>query len=144
MTGQVTFSTAHSTGATYTIDVAAFTASFVGECQSWSASVNVDMRDHTVFSTSTSDAQWRTVAPGLAGGTVTLNRFWAATTGPAFFDRLAADARTVIELWADHDTRSKLEGYAFVGSDGFTVPVDGDAGEDVSLTLDGALNYTTL
>jgi len=143
VSGIVTFSTPHSTSSVYTLDVAALTGSYVGEGRNWSVQTSVDMRDHTVFSTSTADTQWRTVAPGLVGGTVSIERFWGATTGPAFFDRLAANQNTVVELWTDQATRHKLEGFAFVDGDGFTVPVDGDAAESVTLTIDGALYLST-
>lgn len=142
--GRVTFSTAHSTSATYTIDVESLTASFVGYTKSWEATINTDIRDQTVFSTSTADTQWRTHRPGLAGGTVSLERFVAETTGPAFFDRLAAGAQTIVELWTDYASATKLEGYAYVGEDGFALPVDGDATESVTLTLDKALSLSTV
>jgi len=142
--GVVSFTTPHSTSATYTIDVESFTASFVGYTKAWEATVDADIRDQTVFSTSTADTVWRSMTPGLIGGSVTLDRFIAETTGPAFFDRLAAGAQTVVELWQDYGTRSKLEGYAYVGEDGFELPVDGDAEESVTLTLDGALSLSTV
>ena len=141
--GIVTFATAHSTAAAYTIDVESLSASYVGEGRDWSVQTSVDMRDHTAFSTTTSDVTWRTMKPGLSGGTVTINRFWGATTGPAFFDRLAAETETVVELWTDQATRNKLEGFAYVSGDGFDIPVDGDAGESVTLTLNGQLYRST-
>ena len=143
VSGVVTFSTPHSTASVYTLDVAALTGSYLGEGRNWSVQTSVDMRDHTVFSTTTADVNWRTVAPGLAGGTVSIERFWGATTGPAFFDRVVAGQDTVVELWTDQATRHKLEGFAFVDGDGFDVPVDGDAGESVSLTINGRLYLST-
>jgi len=141
--GVVTFTTPHSTASVYTLDVSALTASYVGEGRNWQVATETDMRDHTVFSTSTSDVQWRSVAPGLHGATVSIDRFWGSTTGPAFFDRMVANQDTVIELWTDQATRNKLEGYAYVDGDGFTVPVDGDAGEAVTLTVNGQLYRST-
>ena len=143
VSGIVTFSTPHSTSATYTIDVESLTASFVGQGQDWEASVNVDIRDHTAFSTGSTDAQWRTTKSGLSGGTVTINRFWGETTGPAFFDRLAAEQETIVELWTDFATQNKLEGFAWVSEDGFEVPIDGDAAESITLTINGQLYLST-
>ncbi len=143
VSGVVTFSTPHSTADVYTLDVSALSGSYLGEGKNWSVQTSVDMRDRTVFSTSTADTAWRTVAPGLAGATVSIERFWGATTGPAFFDRIAAGQNTVVELWTDQATRHKLEGFAYVDGDGFTVPVDGDAGESVTLTVDGQLYLST-
>ena len=82
--------------------------------------------------------------PGITGGTVTIDRFAAGSTGPAFFDRLAAGTETIVELWQDHATRNKLEGFAYVSGDGYTLPVAGDPGESVTLTLNGALSLTTV
>jgi len=141
--GVVTFSTPHSTASTYTIDVETLTASFVGEGRDWSLRTDVDMRDHTAFSTGSTDTQWRTVKPGLAGGTVTINRFWGETTGPAFFDRLAANQDTIVELWTDHATRNKLEAFAWVSEDGFDVPLDGDAAEAITLTVNDQIYMST-
>lgn len=141
--GVVTFTTPHSTASTYTLDIAALTASYVGEGRNWSVQTETDIRDHTVFSTSTSDVQWRATEPGLHGAKVTIDRFWSGTTGPAFFDRLAANQDTVVELWTDQATRNKLEGFAYVDGDGFTVPVESDAEEAVSLTINGQLYLST-
>ena len=142
--GIVTFSTPHSTSSTYTIDVDYLTSSFVGEGRSWEVHTDTPMQDRTVFSTSTSDVTWRKVLPGITGGTVTIERFAAGSTGPAFFDRLAAGTETIVELWMDHATRNKLEGFAYVSGDGYTLPVAGDPGESVTLTLNGALSLTTV
>ena len=141
--GIVTFATAHSTSSVYTIDVESLSASYVGEGRNWTAETQTDMRDHTAFSTTTSDVTWRTMKPGLIGGTLSIDRFWGATTGPAFFDRLTAGTETIVELWTDQATRNKLEGFAYVSGDGFDVPVDADAGESVTLTLNGQLHRST-
>ena len=142
--GQVTLDQARSTSATWTIDVEHLTSSYVGEGRQWQATVNTDILDQTAFSTTTGDVQWRTVKPGLSGGSVTIDRFWATSTGAAFFDRLATNQDTVIELWRDHATRNKLEGFAYVSGDDFTVPIDESAAEAVTLTLAGQLYHSTI
>lgn len=142
--GVVSFTTPHSTAAAYTIDVESLTASFVGNAKEWTVTSKMDLRDQTAFSTTTSDTVWRQYAVGLAGAEATIERFWGNTTGPAFFDRLAAGTQTIVELWQDYATRSKLEGYAYVGGDGFTVPVDGDPEETINLTFNGPLALSTI
>ncbi len=144
--GRVVFDSARSTSNTYTIDVDYLTASFVGQGRTWTAVVNTDILDATPFSTSAStanDVKWRTVTPGLSGGEVTIDLFWAATTGPAFFDRLAAGQDTIVELWRDAADRPKLEGYAYVADDGFDVPMEALDAEAVTLTINGPLYYST-
>ena len=141
--GQVTLDTAHSTGSVWTIDCEYLTSSYVGEGREWTANIATDMLDQTTFSTTTSDVQWRTMKPGLSEANVSIERFWAGTTGPAFFDRLAASQDTVIELWRDQTSRQKLEGFAYVSADGFEVPIDESAAESVTLTVDGQLYNST-
>lgn len=141
--GIVVFSTPHSTALSYTIDVDAFTASYLGFGRNWTANVNVDMNDVTAFSTSGTNVGWRSFQPGLAGASVSIERFWAATTGPAFFDRLNTETALVVELVTNDATAEKLEGYAYVAGEGFTVPVDGTATENVDLTVDGQLYLST-
>jgi hypothetical protein len=141
--GQVTLDTAHSTASSWTIDTEYLTSSYLGEGRDWSANVDIDILDRTTFSTSTADVQWRSVTPGLSGGSVEINRFWGGTTGPAFFDRLAAGQDTIVELWRDHTSRNKLEGWAFVEGDDFEVPVEELASESVTLRVDGQLYHST-
>ncbi len=148
--GIISLSTPGSTAATWTIDVETVTASYVGMGKAWTVNQTVDMRDHTSFSTSATDAQWRTVKPGLAGWTGTIERFAfldpdssTEVPGAAFFDRLIAGTETIVEFWTEFGTQNKLEGYAFVGSDGFAVAVDGDGSESVSLTGNGRLVLST-
>ena len=142
--GQVVFDSARSTSNSYTIDVDYLTASFVGRTRSWQAEVATDLQDVTAFSTvSTADTQWREVTPSLSAGTVTLERFQVETTGPAFFDRLAAGQETIVELWGDSTDQMKLEGYAYVAGDGWTVPVDGVNTESVTLAISSGLYYST-
>jgi hypothetical protein len=141
--GIVTFAAAKSTSAAYTIDVDAFTTTFVAQGRDWTVDAETDMRDVTTFSTTTSDTRWRAVAPGLSGGSVSISRLWAETTGPAFFDRMNTQTAFVVELVANQAATDKLEGFAYVEGDGFDVPVDGTAAEDVTLMIDGPLYRST-
>jgi hypothetical protein len=141
--GIVSFSTPHSTAATYTIDVDAFTSSFLAFGRNWSADVTVDMGDVTTFSTTTGDPQWRSVQPNLSGAAVSIERLWGSSTSPAFFDRLNTEAALVVELVTDQSLTDKLEGYAYVSGDSFDVPVDGQESENVELMIDGQLYRST-
>jgi hypothetical protein len=141
--GKITLDTASSTSSTWTIDMEYLTSSYVGQGRSWTADVNTDILDVTAFSTSATDVQWRTVKPGLSEASVSIDRFWGESTGPAFFDRLAAGQETIVELWRDSTSRRKLEGWAYVAGDGFDVPYDDLASESVSLDIDGQLYTST-
>ena len=122
----------------------------MGQGKSWSVNQTVDMRDQTTFSTTTGDSTWRTMKPGLAGWTATIDRFAfldpdssTEVPGAAFFDRLIAGTESIVEFWTEFDTQNKLEGYAYVDGDGFSVAVDGDGSESVSLTGNGPLYLST-
>lgn len=131
--GKVTFDTAHSTASAWTVDAETLTSSYLGEGRDWSVDIAVDLLDRTAFSTGATDTAWRTFTPSLAGGTITIDRFWAGTTGPAFFDRLNTEQDTVVELWTDSALTEKFETFAFVEGDSFTVPIDELAAESVTL-----------
>ena len=141
--GKITLDTPSSTSSTWTIDMEYLTSSYVGQGRSWTAQIGTDILDTTAFSTSATDVQWRTVQPGLSEASVTIDRFWGESTGPAFFDRLAAGQDTIIELWRDSTSRRKLEGWAYVSGDDFSVPVDELAAESVTLDIDGQLYTST-
>lgn len=141
--GIVTFTTPHSTSPTYTVDISYHVASFLGQTRSWSMDVDNDMQDVTAFSTTTGDAPWRTFIAGLSQATVSLGRFYAETTGPAFFDRLNTEQDVVAELWLDENTNSRFEGWAYVNGDGFNLSPDNPVTEDVSLMMTGTVYYST-
>ncbi len=141
--GIVTFSTPHSTAATYTIDVDAFTNSFVAYGRNWSATANVDVADITTFATSTSDGNWRTTQPHLVGASVSIERLWAGSSSPLFFDRFNTTSAFILELIADQAATDKLEGYGYVSGLGWNVPVDGSAVENVEFTVDGQFYHST-
>jgi hypothetical protein len=144
--GKVTLDVAHSTSSAWTIDVETLTSSYLGAGRDWELNTSVDMRDHTTFSTSsTADAQWRTMRPGLSGGDISISRFslLGDTTGAAFMDRLETNQDTVVELIGNRATRRKYEAFAYVSDIGFASPVDGDVTEDVTLTVDGQIHTST-
>jgi len=141
--GIVTFSTPHSTAPTYTVDISYHVASFLGQTRAWSMDSDNDMLDVTAFSTTTGDAPWRTFIPGLSQAEVTLDRFYAATTGPAFFDRLNTTQDVVVELWLDEDTNERLEAWAYVSGEGFSVPIDEASAEAVTLQVTGLVAHST-
>lgn len=139
--GIVTFSTPHSTSASYTIDVDSLTASNVALIRGWSVDVSVDMHDVTTFSTSATDVAWRTKRPGLAGASVSIDALLQDSTAATYFDRLNNQDTFVVELVAS--TADQWEGFAYIESDAVDVPVDGLPTENVTLMIDGQLFRTT-
>ncbi len=136
-----------STG-TYTIDVHFLTNTYLTGGQDWTVTVDNDMLETTAFSTSTGDAQWRTFIPGLSEATVSISRLLSTgDTGPLFIDRVILEGTTgvntelIVELIAENAVR--LEGYAWVASDGWEASVDGITAESVDLQIDGELYFSS-
>jgi hypothetical protein len=141
--GKIVFSTAHSTASVYTIDTEWFPTSYMTGGRDWSVDITRDIRDHTTFSTSTSDVAWRTKKAGLAEASVSIGRLVSTgSTGPLAYDRINAETRLLVELVADGSSGGGFEGYGWIGSDSFGVDVDGDATENISIDIDGELYWT--
>ncbi len=145
--GVVSFATGYrpETAETVTLDPHYYTASYLGQTRSWSADFGTDMLDVTAFATSTSAAQWRTMIPGLTGGTIELGRFVSTgstvDTEPVMFDGQWLGAELVVELHMSDDDH--LAGFAYVDADAWENEVDGQPAETVSLTVDGPFYYST-
>lgn len=110
----------------------------------WSLNANVDIRDHTSFTTG--DLTWRTKAPGLAEWDGSFAGFWDAAGSTAQKDAvdavLAGSTGTVL-LHAD-----KVGGMGWSGSIYFSgiatqSQVDGDATATYSFTGTDTLSYST-
>lgn len=130
-----------STG-TYTIDCIFLTNTFLTGGQDWTVTVDNEMLETTAFSTTTGDAQWRTFITGLSEASVSISRLISTgDTGPLFIDRLTLENDLIVELIADNADR--LEGYAWVASDGWEASVDGLTAESVDLQIDGELFYSS-
>ena len=122
------------------------TASYMPWTRSWAADIDDTMHDVTTFSTSATDASWRTFQAGLQGATVDLGRIVPeapGTTGytPLFFDRLNTGQDVIVELHLG--STYKLEAYAEVAGDGYQVPRDGLQEESVTLQVNGPMYFAT-
>ena len=133
---------------TYTIDVHFLTNTYLTGGQDWTVTVDNEMLETTAFSTSTQDAQWRTFIPGLSEASVSISRLLSTgDTGPLFIDRVILEGSTgvntelIVELIAENAVR--LEGYAWVASDGWEASVDGLTAESVDLQIDGELFFSS-
>jgi len=145
--GKVVFrkSSEQSSTRVYTLDVDYLTASYLTGGRKWALEANVGMLDVTAFSTSATNAQWRSFKPGLADWNVSIERLISTgDTGPFAYDRLAAGTRVLTELWAVGTGGEKYEGYGWVNKDGLSLE-PGDRGmESVDVQGDGPLYYSTV
>lgn len=113
--------------------------------QNWSANVNVDIRDHTSFTTGA--LQWRVTKPGLSGGAGSFSGFWDPSTGSTAqrdcMDAALAASTGSIILHGDKTGGTALTGNIFFS--GLTVGsgVDADATADFPFTFNGPVTYST-
>lgn len=110
----------------------------------WDASIDQNILDVTVFTTGT--VQWRDMAAGLSGATVSFRGFFdTASTGQIghlVTDGLAGTSRTV-KLEVDKTAGGGFTGTAYVANLSPSVDIDGTADLAGSFTFDGAVTYTT-
>jgi hypothetical protein len=131
--------------ATVLVDHGYLTASYLGQTKQWSADINTEMNDVTAFATAAaSNAQWRTIQPGLSDGTVTLSRFHSTATSteePTFFDRLNLGNSVVIDCHMQDFER--LVGFGYVEQEASVDDIESPLEETVTIRLDGPMYYTT-
>ena len=122
------------------------TASYLPWTRTWAANVNTDMLETTSFSTSETDAKWRTYTDGLSGASVDLGQIVPAGPGstgyqPMWFDRLNTDQDVILELHLG--PTNKFEAYARVESDGYGTSIDSLAEENITLQVSGPMFHAT-
>ena len=110
----------------------------------WNANINIDMRDHTSFTTG--PLQWRVTKPGLAGGSGTFAGFWDADGSTAqndAIDAALAGSTGTIKLSADKETGGSFDGAVFFSGLTGGSAVDGDATIGFDFTFNGAVTFST-
>ena len=141
----VAFSTPHSTAATYTVDVDYHTATYLTGGQSWTLDIAHDVLDVTSFSTSATNAQWRTFISSLAGASATLERLVSTgDTGPTYYDAIVAVSSNLItELWVDSTGNARYVMNTRINADGLADEIGDLARESVTFDVIGEPHYTT-
>lgn len=143
--GRVVFSTAHSTGVAYKVDIGWLPTSCLAMTRSWSLEVSNSLQDATVFSCSTDETTWREWVPGPNEATVQLGRLISSTesTSVPFFDRAILDSPLYLELMPNATAGDKFECYAYVQADANSRSIDSLAEENITLKVDGPVYFTT-
>lgn len=105
--------------------------------------VDVDMRDHTSFSTGS--VFFRTMKPGLAGGTATVSGFWdsASTDQKDMIDAVLAGSTGSIKVEMDKDTGGGLSANSYFNSLSLAASIDGDSTVNFGVTANGTVTYST-
>lgn len=124
-----------STG-TYTADVSYLTATTLVQGRSWELTAEQELLDTTTFGSS----GWKQWLPDMAGGTLTVGRFWA---DPTFFDHINLSTKFAVELYPASTQTWRYEGFARVAQDQIGVSIGQIVSEGVSLVIDGKLHYSS-
>jgi predicted secreted protein len=115
----------------------------VASIGSWSADVNVDIRDHTTFSTGT--LLWRTRKDGLAEWSASADGFFdAASTGQTDIrTNLLTPSTGQFIGYLDKTGGENYRGSCFVSGMSVGADVDGDVTVQFQFEGTGALTYST-
>ena len=115
----------------------------VASVDEWNLTVDVNMLDVTVFTTST--VQYRSFTPGLSGWTATISaNFDSSSTGLTDLrtNTLTPATGTAI-LYMDKVGGEALQGDTFVSGMTHSAPIDGKVEVDFTLQGNGALTFST-
>lgn len=136
VTGTFQWKTGDPSTGTYTASIEYLTATTLAQAREWTLNTELQMFDTTVFGSS----GWKTFQPNLGSATATVGRFWS---DPSFFDVLTLQSRLVVEFIVNSSANDRYEAYAFVQTDGVSTPVDALVTENITLSIDGKLYYST-
>jgi hypothetical protein len=134
--GKFQWRTGDPVAGTYTADVEYLTVSNVGGGREWQLNVEQDMFEITEFGSS----GWKEYQPNMAGGTVSVSRYWTDAT---FFDHLTLSNKFLVELGVNSASGDRFEAFAYMTGDQHQAAVDSLVSEGMSLTIDGAIYYST-
>lgn len=142
--GQIHFDVAGTTSYVVTVDVPWLATSYLTQAKAWTLNTNVDMLDATAFSTSATNAQWRTFVPGLTDATVTVSRFFdSSSTGPIMVDRALLNTPFYLELVLNSTDQAQYVCYGRIQSDQFNADVGALIAEEVTFKPTGQVYFTT-
>lgn len=124
-----------STG-TYQADTKWLTTSNVGGGRSWELDIQADMFDVSEFGSS----GWKRFMPNMTGATATIERFWSDST---IFDMANLSHRFIVEFIVNNAAGDKYEAFAYVTNNRPSAAVDQIVGEQITLSIDGQVHFST-
>ncbi len=118
-----------------------FTA--VGDILEWAPDVSRTCHDTTCMTVTSTPVHWKTYLPGLAGGSIKINKFLADNTYANLFT-ISTDDTLILSMVQDATTGlPRLECYGKLTKDGMKVPLKEIEMEDLDFVIDGQLALTT-
>lgn len=121
---------------TYTADIRWLTASSIGGGRSWELDIQADMFDVSEFGSS----GWKRFMPNMTGATATIERFWSDAS---IFDMANLSHRFIVEFIVNNTAGDKYEAFAYVTSNRPSAAVDQIVGEQITLSIDGQVHFST-
>jgi hypothetical protein len=118
-----------------------FTA--IGDVLEWSPDISRKTHSTTCMTTNNVPTRWETFLPGLAGGSVKINRFLVDNTYVGLFT-VFTDDTLILSLVMDATTGlPRLEAYGKLTKDGMKVPLKDLEMEDLDFVIDGQMVLVT-
>lgn len=118
-----------------------FTA--IGDVLEWAPDISRKTHPTTCMTTNNVPTRWETFLPGLAGGSVKINRFLVDNTYVGLFT-VFTDDTLILSLVMDATTGlPRLEAYGKLMKDGMKVPLKDLEMEDLDFQIDGQMVLTT-
>lgn len=118
-----------------------FTA--IGDILEWAPDISRTCHKTTCMTTNSTPTHWETYLPGLASGTIKINKFLVDNTYVNLFT-IFTDDTLIISLVMDATTGlPRLESYGKLTKDGMKVPLKDLEMEDLDFVIDGQMVLTT-
>ena len=142
--GRVIFNNAFlGTQAGCRVTGAYFPYTAVGDILEWSPDISRSTHDTTCMTTNSTPTRWKTYLPGLAGGTIKINKFLADNTYANLLT-IFTDDTLILSLVLDATNGyPRLEAYGKLSKDGMKVPIKDIEMEDLDFQIDGQLVLAT-
>jgi hypothetical protein len=142
--GKVAFTTPFlGTQAGCRVTGAYFNFTAIGDVLEWAPDISRSTHKTTCMTTNNVPTRWETFLPGLANGTIKINRFLVDNTYVNLFT-IFTDDTLIISLVMDATTGlPRLESYGKLTKDGMKVPLKDLEIEDLDFVIDGQMVLTT-
>ncbi|HEX9502877.1 MAG TPA: hypothetical protein VF974_00960 [Patescibacteria group bacterium] len=115
----------------------------VGDILEWAPDVSRTCHETTSMTVTSSPVHWKTYLPGLAGGSIKINKFLADNTYANLFT-ISTDDTLILSMVQDATTGlPRLEAYGKLTKDGMKIPLKEIEMEDLDFIIDGQLVLTT-
>jgi hypothetical protein len=115
----------------------------VGDILEWAPDISRSTHETTVMTTTSTPTRWKTYLPGLAGGTIKINKFLADNTYANLLT-IFTDDTLVLSLVLDATNGfPRLEAYGKLTKDGMKVPLKDLEMEDLDFQIDGQMVLAT-